>query len=215
MVTTVRLDASNRIVLSRDLRRAAGVPRGQKLKATASPGRIVLEVEATASGKVIKRGKLKLWTGDVPSTPLDEAVEAAAAITCDDLPGYWRPGWGLAEKHPEHAACLEALLECKAPFTNAHALAETFATLTGFYKVPVADAAELTLSLKSSLAVEPFGLADYETAIGEAQRRGVMGGGVYDSLHATFARRKGAQRIVTRNPSHFAHTAPELEIFTP
>jgi predicted nucleic acid-binding protein len=121
----------------------------------------------------------------------------------------------LLEKHPEHAACRAALEESEAPFTDAHALAETFATLTGFYRVPVVAAAELTLALKTSLAVEPLPLADYEQAISEAQRRGVMGGGIYDSLHATFARRKGARRIVTRNPSHFAHAAPELEILTP
>jgi predicted nucleic acid-binding protein len=121
----------------------------------------------------------------------------------------------LLEKHPEHAACREALEQSEAPFTDAHALAETFATLSGFYKVPVAAAAELTLSLKANLAVEALPLADYERAIGEAQRRGVMGGGIYDSLHATFARHKGAKRIVTRNPSHFAHAAPDLEILTP
>ena len=121
----------------------------------------------------------------------------------------------LLEKHPEHAACLEALEKSEAPFTDAHALAETFATLTGFYKVPVAAAAELTLGLKSNLAVEALTLTDYEKAIAEAPRRGVMGGGIYDSLHATFARRKGARRIVTRNPTHFAHTAPDLEILTP
>ena len=75
MTTTVQLDTSNRIVLSRELRRAAGLPRRQKLKASATPGRIVLEVEPVTQGKVVKRGKLKLWTGDVPSTPLEEAVE--------------------------------------------------------------------------------------------------------------------------------------------
>jgi predicted nucleic acid-binding protein len=121
----------------------------------------------------------------------------------------------VLEQHPEHGACLEALEESEAPFTDAHALAETFATLTGFYKVPVAAAAELTLGLKSNLTVEPLPLADYEKAIGEARQRGVMGGGIYDSLHATYARRKGAKRIVTRNPSHFAHAAPDLEILTP
>ena len=67
MTTIVQLDASNRIAL----------PRGQKLKASATPGRIVLELEPAAHGKVIKRGKLKLWTGEVPFTPLAEAVEAA------------------------------------------------------------------------------------------------------------------------------------------
>ena len=75
MKATVELDASNRIVLSRELRRAAGIPRRQKLIAFATPGRIVLEVEANASGRIIKRGKLKLWTGAVPTTPIEEAVE--------------------------------------------------------------------------------------------------------------------------------------------
>jgi hypothetical protein len=74
MTTTVRLDSSNQIVLSRDLRRAAGIPRGQKLKVSAAPGRVVLEVEPNA-GKVVKHGKLKLWTGLVPSTPIEEAVD--------------------------------------------------------------------------------------------------------------------------------------------
>jgi hypothetical protein len=37
----------------------------------------------------------------------------------------------------------------------------------------------LTLGLKSNLAVEALALEDYEQAIGEAQRRGVMGGGIY------------------------------------
>ena len=117
--------------------------------------------------------------------------------------------------HPEHTVCLAALEDSVRPFTNAHALAETFATLTGFYKVPVETATELTLSLRDSVAVEALALADYETAIREARSRGVMGGGIYDSLHATFARRKKAIQIVTRNPSHFQHVAPDIEILTP
>jgi bifunctional DNA-binding transcriptional regulator/antitoxin component of YhaV-PrlF toxin-antitoxin module len=77
MVTTVKLDGSNRIVLSRELRRAAGVPRGQKLKASATPGRIVLEVESESKGRVEKRGKLKVWTGRVPATSIADAIEAS------------------------------------------------------------------------------------------------------------------------------------------
>ena len=121
----------------------------------------------------------------------------------------------LLEKHPQHAACLRALQEAANPVSDAHALAETFATLTGFYKVPSEAAAELTLGLRAVVQVDPLSLADYETAISEARQRGIMGGGIYDSLHATYARRKGANRIVTRNPSHFAHTAPELEVVAP
>ncbi len=121
----------------------------------------------------------------------------------------------LLSSHPEHPACIAALEDSLRPFTNAHALAETFATLTGFYKVPTDDATELALSLEDTIAVEALTLTDYETAIREARSRGVMGGGIYDSLHATFARRKKATRIVTRNPAHFQHVAPDMEILTP
>lgn len=121
----------------------------------------------------------------------------------------------VLESHPEHEVCLAAIEESMHPFTNAHALAETFATLTGFYKVPTDVATELTLSLEDSVAVEALALTDYETAIREARSRGIMGGGIYDSLHATFARRKKAAQIVTRNPSHFQHAAPDIEILTP
>lgn len=77
MNAVIHLDASNRIVLSRELRRAAGIPRRQKLKVSATPGRIVLEVPRNASGRVVKRGKLKVWTGAVPPTPIAEAIEQA------------------------------------------------------------------------------------------------------------------------------------------
>jgi len=121
----------------------------------------------------------------------------------------------VLKSHPEHLACLAALEVSVRPFTNTHAMAETFATLTGFYKVPTDVGTELTLSLRDSVAVEALELADYETAIREARSRGVMGGGIYDSVHATFARRKKAIQIVTRNPSHFQLVAPDIEILTP
>jgi predicted nucleic acid-binding protein len=121
----------------------------------------------------------------------------------------------LLEGHPDHTACARALGQAKSPITNAHALAETFATLTGFYKVPVDAATELVLGLNAIVEIEPLSLGDYDTAISEARQRGIMGGGIYDSLHATFARRKKATRVITRNPSHFAHAAPELEVVVP
>jgi hypothetical protein len=48
---------------------------------SATPGRIVLEMEANRSGRVIKRGKLKVWTGAVPATPFEEAVEQSRHYT--------------------------------------------------------------------------------------------------------------------------------------
>ncbi len=77
MNSTMRLDRSNRIVLTRDVRRAAGIATGQKLKVSAAPGRIVIEVEAETRGRIAKHGKLKVWSGPVPATPLEEAVEQA------------------------------------------------------------------------------------------------------------------------------------------
>lgn len=118
-------------------------------------------------------------------------------------------------RHPKHAACREGLGATDKPFTNAHVLAETFATLTGLYKVPNNAASELVLSFGEHLDVEPLAWADYQTAIREARSRGVMGGGIYDALHAAFARRKGASKIVTLNPSHFQHLAPDMEILMP
>lgn len=75
MKTTVELDAFNRIVLSREVRRAAGIPRRQRLMVSATPGRIVLEMEANNSGSIIKRGKLKVWTRAVPVKPIEEAID--------------------------------------------------------------------------------------------------------------------------------------------
>jgi hypothetical protein len=37
---------------------------------------------------------------------------------------------------------------------------------------------------------------------------------VKGSPHAAFARRKRAAQIVTRNPSHFQHVAPDIQILT-
>ncbi len=81
MKATIKLDASNRIVLSRELRRAAGIPRRQKLLVSATPGRIVLEMEPNVSGRIVKRGKLKVWTGAVPVTPIAEAMEQSRRYT--------------------------------------------------------------------------------------------------------------------------------------
>jgi hypothetical protein len=75
MTASVQLDPANRIALPERLCRAAGIGRGQKLKVSATPGRIILEVGV--EGRVVRRGKLKLWTGEVPSIPVAEAVEQA------------------------------------------------------------------------------------------------------------------------------------------
>ena len=121
----------------------------------------------------------------------------------------------LLQSHPNHKECFAIFEQTRERMTSGHALAEVFSTLTAFYKVPNAVAAELTLGLPERLEVEPLSLRDYETAIAEARQRGVMGGGIYDSLHATYARHRSARRVITRNPGNFQHVAPDLEIIVP
>jgi hypothetical protein len=38
-------------------------------------------MEANASGRITKRGKLKVWTGAVPATPIVEAVAQSRHYT--------------------------------------------------------------------------------------------------------------------------------------
>jgi hypothetical protein len=52
MKAALALDASNRILLSKELRQTANV-----------------------SGRIVKRGKLKVWTGAVSPTPIEEAIK--------------------------------------------------------------------------------------------------------------------------------------------
>jgi hypothetical protein len=75
MNATIEPDKQNRIVLTREIREAAGFVSGEPLKLSVSPGRIVLEVKPESSGKIIRKGGLKVWTGKVPPIPLEEAVE--------------------------------------------------------------------------------------------------------------------------------------------
>jgi hypothetical protein len=77
MNTIIEPDKQNRIVLTREIREAAGITTGESLQLTASPGRIVLEVQPESSGKIIKKAGIKMWTGKVPFTPIEEAVEKA------------------------------------------------------------------------------------------------------------------------------------------
>lgn len=121
----------------------------------------------------------------------------------------------LLREHPRHSNCLALINNTSDPWSCAHALAEAFSTLTGSYKVPNSQAAELILGLKEAIQIAPLELIDYETALLESRQRAVMGAGIYDALHAAFARRVGAGCIATGNPSHFRHVAPDMEILVP
>ncbi len=123
----------------------------------------------------------------------------------------------VLSSHSQHKTCSAAFAATTDRMTCGHALAETFSSLTSHYKVPNDVAAELIMDLLTleNFQVEALSLEDYETAITEAKKRGIMGGGIYDSLHATFARRQGAKKIVTLNLGDFLHVAPDMQVVLP
>lgn len=77
MNAIIEPDKQNRIVLTREIRDAAGFQSGEPLKVVASPGRVVLEARPQRRGKLVRRGKILVWTGEVPPVPLEEAVRKA------------------------------------------------------------------------------------------------------------------------------------------
>jgi predicted nucleic acid-binding protein len=119
----------------------------------------------------------------------------------------------LLQSHPQHQECIA--LVSKQAVSSCHSLAETFNTLTGFFKVPNDVAAEAIDSLSEEMKFEPILEADYLKIIREAKQRGIQGGIIYDALHAEIARRWKADKIITYNMTNFRHVAPDLERVTP
>jgi hypothetical protein len=85
----IELDSSNRIVLTAGFARGSRNTPRVETGASSTPGRIALEVNANTSGEVIKSGKLKDWTGAVPATPIEDAVDQARSWerSCKPIPG--------------------------------------------------------------------------------------------------------------------------------
>jgi hypothetical protein len=92
-------------------------------------------------------------------------------------------------------------------WTRAHALTETFSTLTGgklgFRYLPD-DAAALIRELTQGMNFVELDARETLKALDIAQQRGVRGGRVHDWLHAYAARKAGVAELVTDNLSDFA-----------
>jgi predicted nucleic acid-binding protein len=114
---------------------------------------------------------------------------------------------------PEHQDCFELINDDSV--TSSHSVAETFNTLTGFFKVRNDIAADLILSLRERMTFEPISTFDYMKVIAESRSRGIQGGIVYDAVHAEIARRLRVDRLVTYNVTNFRHVAPDLNIASP
>ncbi len=92
-------------------------------------------------------------------------------------------------------------------WTRPHALAETFATLTGgrlgFRYLPD-DAAALIRELTLNMNFVELDAGETLAALDVAQQRGVRGGRVHDWLHARAAQKAKVDELLTDNLNDFA-----------
>jgi predicted nucleic acid-binding protein len=108
----------------------------------------------------------------------------------------------------------DELVNASGSITSAHALAETYATLSGDkrLKIPPADAARMVGELAHLLAIRSFDPKQYKELIASAPAKGIRGGAIYDALHAETARVARCQTIHTLNVRHFEHVAPDMQV---
>jgi predicted nucleic acid-binding protein len=108
----------------------------------------------------------------------------------------------------------DKLISSKGAVTSAHALAETYATLSGDprLKIPPADAAQIIDDLADNLTILSFDAVQYRDLIASAPTKGIRGGSIYDALHAETARLARCDEIHTLNVAHLKHVAPDLKI---
>ena len=76
MKFTVTPDATHRIVLTKQMRQAAGIRPGEKLEVSITPGVIILSAPSVKA-KLTKKGKLTVIDGAVPDIGIAEAVNMA------------------------------------------------------------------------------------------------------------------------------------------
>jgi predicted nucleic acid-binding protein len=125
----------------------------------------------------------------------------------------------LVEDEPTHESCLQ-LLRSKSLVVWTHALAETFATLTGGrlgIRVSPAIAAQLIEgSLLPRLRLVELGGEELVEGIRGSDAAGARGGAIYDLMHLTAARKSSAKTLYTLNTRHFEAIArrgdPEIEL---
>jgi len=112
----------------------------------------------------------------------------------------------LVEDEPAHECCLR-LLRGKHLVAWSHALAETYATLTGgrlgIRVSPAVGSGLIEASLLPRLQLIELRGQELMDAIRGTDAVGARGGAVYDFLHLTAARNASAKILYTLNTRHF------------
>lgn len=80
MNATTTLDSTHRVVITREMRKAAGIKPGQKLHVQASPGFLILSLP-NVPAKIVTKGKLKVIDAPLPDFDVAEAVDRARRYT--------------------------------------------------------------------------------------------------------------------------------------
>jgi predicted nucleic acid-binding protein len=125
------------------------------------------------------------------------------------------------QDHPFFELSHAFLAACKRAETGlaAHGVVETYSALTRMPKpfgyVASEAAAYVARLVQSRLQVFALPEAEILELIAEAPDRGILGGRIYDALHARTAKQAGARAIVTWNTKHFAGLEMELRVETP
>ena len=100
---------------------------------------------------------------------------------------------------------VQARLRRERGITRSHALAETFAALTGNpqNRVDADVATTLIQQLADSLDFVDLTAAEMLAALKTARKLGVRGGRVHDLFHAVAAKKCGAKKILTLDKNDF------------
>ena len=70
----VTLDKTNRFVFTRQMRDALNLGKSEGLEVSINPGAILLTSPRRKKGKLVKKGKLLVYTGEIPAVDIVEAV---------------------------------------------------------------------------------------------------------------------------------------------
>ena len=113
-----------------------------------------------------------------------------------------------------HKECAQAVSSTDEGLIYAHALSECFSILTSgrlTIQLSPRDASKLIEhNIFARMEIITLTAKEQMDTLTDCHRRGVRGGGIFDCLHITAARKAEADQILTLNLRHFLTFAPDL-----
>lgn len=122
---------------------------------------------------------------------------------------------GFLDSHPSHHSCARRIanLTKDDSASSTHTLSEVYATLSGLprpQKLTPTHAVAAARIIAARVKCVTLTADEHIEILQSAAARGLSGGIIYDALLMGCARKSGAKRIYTLNPSHFQLAAPDL-----